>query len=123
MAMSPFDLWKFSIEEQAELLGTDIGDECTIIVIELDERSQYCFYNQRFAPLVIQEIGLNFQIQALSIDDRSLRMTWEVKKMSMHTFEARQKLDDWLKRTNYFVNLKGLEDFCNLFGGFDVDYN
>jgi len=118
-----YDLWEFSEAEQAEFLGTDIGLAIPTIVVELDERSLRRFYNRRFAPLSIDQTEQQFTIAVRSIDDSSLRMIWEIKKMAVPPHEARKQLAAWLKRTNYFINLRGIEDFCKIFGDCEVDYN
>lgn len=123
-----YDLWQFTEDEQRELLGEDIGTKDPTIVVELDEYSMRHFYNNRFAPIVIRQYPTVgnvelFQVIVYSIDDCSLNMTWEVKKMSMRPDEARLKIDEFLKRTNYFIVLKGFESFCKLFGEFEVHYN
>lgn len=124
-----YQLWDLTEQEQSELLGSDIGERYPIIVVELDEMTQRWFYNERFAPLTIRQYMLSstredaFQIILNSIDDSSLNMLWHSKEMAMRPDEARVKIDEWLKRTNYFVNAKGFENFCNLFGKFEVSYN
>lgn len=118
-----YDLWTFAEEEQESFLGTDIGTDTPIIVIELDEWSKRLFYNKRFAPLCIKESDLHFQIIIHSIDDSILDMTWEKKSMDIPSYEARTMLEGWLKRTNYFVNLAGIETYCKIFGKFKVEYN
>jgi hypothetical protein len=125
-----YDLWKFSEEEQRQLLGCDIGVEIETIVVELDEVSKRHFYNETFAPITINEYDSPyptktrvFQVIVHSIDDASVNMVWRVDKMQVEPYEARDMIKSWLNRTYYFVNLKGLESFCTLFGEFDVDYN
>ena len=118
-----YDLWEFAEDEQRELLGTDIGSDVPTIVIELDERSMRRFYNRRFAPLQIFESDAEFKVAVHSIDDSSLRMIWDKSKMEVPPHEAREQIDTWLKRTGYFVNLKGFESFCEIFGKFTADYN
>lgn len=122
-------LWQFPLKDQRELLGHDIGDQHETIVIELDEQSKRCFYNQPYAPLTIRQYFLQrpsievFQVIIHSIDDASLNMTWETNKMEIPPHEARQMILAWLQRTNYFLNLKGFEAYCTLFGKATVDYN
>lgn len=123
-----YQLWDLTEQEQLELLGSDIGERYPVIVVELDEMTQRWFYGKRFAPLSIRQYPLHtteevFQIILNSIDDSSLNMLWHVKEMTMRPDEARVKIDEWLKRTNYFVNVKGVEHFCYLFGKFEVSYN
>lgn len=123
-----YDLWKFTEDEQRQLLGEDIGVETPTIVVELDEWSLRRFYNNRFAPITIREYQLHdktpvFQVIVHSIDDASLNMFWRREKMQVLPYQARQMIDEWLKRTNYFINLKGFEAFCQLFGECTVDYN
>jgi hypothetical protein len=121
------NIWEFTEDEQKELLGTDIGEKYPEIVVELDEWSKRMFYNRRFAPMTIYQYKCQmrqedvFQIVLDSIDDTSVNMTWEVKKMDMRPDEARVMLDEWLKRTNYFINLRGLEAFCNIFGKYHLN--
>lgn len=125
-----YDLWKLPQDEQEILLGEDIGLSTPTIIVELDVASQQHFYNERFAPLCIKQYEVPslkaevFQVILHSIDDHSLNMTWEVKKMRVPSYEARQWIENWLKRTNYFVNFKGFEHFCIcIFGKAKVDYN
>mgnify|MGYP000125937704 CR=1 FL=1 len=122
---SIYDLWQFTEAEQQALLGTDIGTKEPSIVVELDLWSTRVFYNERFAPLIIRQYECRsrqtevFQVILHSIDDVSINMIWTVKRMDIKPDEARQLLDEWLKRSNYFVNLRGLESFCNVFGNYE----
>jgi hypothetical protein len=126
---SVYDLWQFTESEQQALLGTDIGTKEPSIVVELDLWSTRMFYNERFAPLIIRQCECRdrrtevFQVILHSIDDASVNMTWTVKSMNIKPYEARQLLDEWLKRSNYFVNLRGLEAFCNVFGKYESNNN
>jgi hypothetical protein len=125
-----YDLWKFPEEEQRQLLGCDIGAERETIVVELDEVSKRMFYNETFAPISMHEYDCPyptkkrvFQVIVHSIDDASVNMVWQVDKMQVKPYEARGMIKNWLSRSHYFVNLRGFESFCSLFGTFDVDYN
>ena len=126
--MNIYELWKFSQEEQRDLLGSDIGDEYPAIVVELDKQSQSCFYNERYAPMTIRQyesfgpVEL-FQVIVHSIDDSSLNMTWEVSKMKIPPHQVRLLITEWLERTGFFMNLKGFETFCTMFGECDVHHN
>jgi len=112
--MSEYQLFTFTEEEQRELLGTDIGGEYPVLVVELDKQSQRCFYNRRYAPMSIRQYESHgslpptevFQVIVHSIDDSSLNMTWEVSKMDVSTHVARSLITEWLERTGYFLNLK-----------------
>ncbi len=125
-----YDLWDLTEEEQEKLLGMDVGIEEEIIIVELDAPSQSRFYGRKFAPIEISEYTAPsypsiFRVLAYSIDDASLNIQCPVKKMSMAPYEARLELKEWLKRSNYFVNLKGLENYVlwNFCPKADVDYN
>lgn len=123
------DLWKFSIDEQKELVGTDIGQGYPIIVVELDEWSTRMMYNERYAPITIRQYECRtrlaevFQIVINSIDDAAYNILWEVKKMDYRPDEVREQIDNWLKRTNYFVNIIGFLTFCNIFGKYEENHN
>lgn len=120
-----YDLWKFTEQEQVELLGMDIGTSFPMIVVELDEWSKWNFYNRTYAPLTMKQYKCPmsgqeiFQIILHSVDDASVNMVWEVKKMKLYPYEAQEKLKNWLKRSNHFVNLWGLKAFCNIFGKYE----
>ena len=125
-----YELWKLPIEKQELLLGMDIGLKWPTAVVELDEMSQRSFYKQRFAPLIVKQFDCPyyktevFEVFLPSLDDHALQMVWEVKKMDIPAHEAREKITKLLQRTNYFVNFKGLEHFCMLFGKpLKVEYN
>ena len=125
-----YDLWDLPEEEQEKLLGVDVGITEETIIVELDKPSQAHLYNRRFAPIIISEYTVPtyppiFQIYVKSIDDASLNIQCPVKEMSMAPYEARLELQEWLKRSNYFVNLKGLENYCtwNFCPKAYVDYN
>jgi len=125
-----YDLWDLPEDEQESLLGMDVGLIDETIIVELDKPSQSLFYGKRFAPLVISEYSAPtypsmFRILLKSIDDASLNIQCPVKKMSMPPYKARMELQEWLKRSNYFVNLKGLENYCtwNFCPKANIDYN
>lgn len=113
----PYHMWKESDAFLLSLIGTEI--ESGWLLVELDEATQGRFYDRRFAPLqIIQKYQSPsddnpfFRIYLASSDDGCLSMWWSYGKMNLYPYEAEQKLLEWLKRTNYFVNLAGLEDFC-----------
>lgn len=120
-----YDLWKFTEKEQAELLGADIGTSFPMIIVELDEWSKGWFYNRTYAPLTMKQYKCPmsgreiYQIILHSVDDASVNMVWEVSKMRLYPYEVKDKLIEWLKRSNYFVNLNGLKAFCTLFGKYE----
>jgi len=116
-------LWKLTHDEQRELLGADIGASQPTFVIELDEFSTRKWYNEPFAPLCIIETDRFFRVVVYSLDDASLGMIWEIAKMEMPPHVARQKILEWLERSNFFVNLAGLYNFCKLFGKYQDDSN
>jgi hypothetical protein len=118
-----YDLWKFTKEEQRELVGSDIGHEYTTIVVELDEWSARHFYNEEFAPLTIRQYENHFEILLHSIDDASVHMIWEIKKMCVRPDQAVAILNAWLERSTYFINLSGLQSFCNIFGTYHSNNN
>lgn len=122
-----YELWDMPESEQEELLGEDIGKDYPCIVVELDEPTANNFYSRRFAPLMILEYdsfnGRIFQIHLASIDDTSVNCQLDVKKMFIRPDEARVKLEQWLKRSNYFVNMFALNHLCHTFGPFKDNYN
>lgn len=128
-----FDIWrdKYSVEELEACLGTNIANPPEeYILIELCEASQRYFYNQRFTTVKIQypfkDAENNyFRIFVPSLDDSSLNMWWNYKRMNVKPYEAREIVLTYLKRTNYFVTLKGFEFFCSTIIGKPhcIDYN
>jgi hypothetical protein len=52
-------------------------------------------------------------------------MKWESRKMDLLPYEAREKIDEQLRRTRYYVNLAGFENYClTMFGKpYSVDYS
>lgn len=121
--MKQYEFWKMTDAAQQEWLGKDVGQEYPTIVVELDEASTRFFYNRRFAILRITQ-DEEFQVYLESVDDACLNMRWEVKNMQMPPQEARDNIHQWLKRSNYFLNLKGFENFCEImFGKCKIDYS
>lgn len=124
-----YDLWEFTKDEQKQLVGTDVGKNNPVIIVQLDEATQRRFYNEPFAPLSMREYKMAgnrvFRIILHSIDDTHLNMAWHYQDMDCFPYQAIEEVQNWLKRSNYFVNAKGLEDFCvTMFGKpFQLDYN
>lgn len=116
--------WQLTEDEQKEFLGQDIGTAHCVYVVELDEMSQRMFYHKPYALLHIRfTIDGEFQVVVESIDDSSVNLWWEPKKMEMEPYCAGLKIKAWLERSGYFMNLAGFRNFCAIFGKFRDNSN
>ncbi len=123
------DFWALSEQEQKVLLGEDVGISQPCFVVELDPHSQRRFYNKPYVPLGFwiepnPNGGQEFHVCVESVDDSVLHMIWQTGEMEATPATAMAQIENWLARTNYFINLKGFEDVCLIFGSrLKVEYN
>lgn len=125
MISDTFDFYKLPVEQQAEFLGQDIGINLNSLVVELDERSQACWYKDKYTIIHIQtQISKSspFKINIFSRDDACVSMSFpDVNQQE--AFEIFDKILLYLKRTNYFINLVGFQDYCQIFGKIEFNNN